>query len=279
MKSATSNRFGLSAAMTTPFRSNGAIDHERLASHARWCLDNGCASVTAFGTTGEGASIGISERDQILGALAGKGVEGRDVVVCVAASSVDETLVQARMAAEFGSRNLLLPPPFYFKGVSDEGLFAWFVQILDKLGGAAGGVLLYNIPSVTQVALSVELIGRLKEAFPGVIAGVKDSSGDWAYTQRLLAAHKNLAILIGDERFLAQGVRLGGQGAISGLANICRRLFCLWRGMGRARADRRLGGRGAQIPSDPSRKGPRRPSQRRPRLAPRARALGGDRRG
>jgi 4-hydroxy-tetrahydrodipicolinate synthase len=221
MKSATSNRFGLSAAMTTPFRSNGAIDHERLASHARWCLDNGCASVTAFGTTGEGASIGISERDQILGALAGKGVEGRDVVVCVAASSVDETLVQARMAAEFGSRNLLLPPPFYFKGVSDEGLFAWFVQILDKLGGAAGGVLLYNIPSVTQVALSVELIGRLKEAFPGVIAGVKDSSGDWAYTQRLLAAHKNLAILIGDERFLAQGVRLGGQGAISGLANIC----------------------------------------------------------
>lgn len=125
------------------------------------------------------------------------------------------------MAAEFGSRGLLLPPPFYFKGVSDDGLFSWFSQVLEKLGPAARGVILYNIPSVTQVALSIDLIRRLKQAFPAVITGVKDSSGDWAYTQELLAAHRDLAILIGDERYLAQGVQRGGQGAISGLANIC----------------------------------------------------------
>lgn len=217
----TSDRFGLSAAMTTPFRPNGAIDLALCASHARWCLESGCTSITAFGTTGEGASIGTSGREQILGSLAGAGVEGRDVVVCVTASSVHELLVQARMAADFGARNILLPPPFYFKGVSDEGLFAWFSQVLEKLGSAARGIILYNIPSVTQIPLSVELIGRLKEAFPGVVTGVKDSSGDWAYTQRLLSAHKDLAILIGDERYLAEGVRLGGQGAISGLANVC----------------------------------------------------------
>ena len=221
MTKTTFDRFGLSAALTTPFRPDGSVDLARLAEHARWCLANGCDSVTAFGTTGEGASIGISGREQVLGALGGAGIDGQDVVVCVAASSVHEALLQARMAAEFGSRDLLLPPPFYFKGVNDEGLFAWFTQILEKLGASGPSVILYNIPSVTQVGLSVELIGRLKRAFPGVVTGVKDSSGDWGYTQKLLAAHKDLAILIGDERYLAEGVRLGGQGAISGLANVC----------------------------------------------------------
>jgi 4-hydroxy-tetrahydrodipicolinate synthase len=114
-----------------------------------------------------------------------------------------------------------MTPPFYFKGVSEDGVFSWFAAVLQKLGSAARSVILYNIPAVTQVSLSVELIQRLRDEFPGVVAGVKDSSGDWSFTQRLLAAHGDLAILIGDERYLAEGVRRGGQGAISGLANIC----------------------------------------------------------
>jgi 4-hydroxy-tetrahydrodipicolinate synthase len=215
------HRFGLSAALTTPFRSDGAVDLARLAGHARWCIASGCASVTAFGTTGEGASVGLSGREQALGALAGAGLSGRDVVYCIAASSVHEAVVQGRMAFDFGCRFVLLTPPFYFKGVNDDGLFAWYSHVLEKLGSLARGVILYNIPSVTQVGLSVELVGRLKTAFPGVVAGVKDSSGDWSYTQQLLAAHGDLAILIGDERYLAEGVRRGGQGAISGLANLC----------------------------------------------------------
>lgn len=217
----SADRFGLSAAMTTPFQPNGAVDLPRLADHARWCLAKGCTSVTVFGTTGEGASIATSARGKVLEALAGAGIEGRNVVFCMAASAVEEAVDQGRVALDFGCRGLLLTPPFYFKGVSDEGLFAWFSQVLNALGPAARGVILYNIPSVTQVTLSIELIGRLKEAFPGIVTGVKDSSGDWDYTQRLLAAHGDLAILIGDERYLAEGVRRGGQGAISGLANVC----------------------------------------------------------
>ncbi len=218
---ASTDRFGLSAAMTTPFRPDGAVDLAKLGAHARWCLENGCSSVTVFGTTGEGASIATSARGRVLEALAATGVRGPDVVFCMAASAVEEALDQGRMAHDFGCRGLLLTPPFYFKGVSDEGLFSWFSQVLEALGPAARGVILYNIPSVTQVPLSIELIGRLKQAFPGIVTGVKDSSGDWDYTPRLLAAHGDLAILIGDERYLAEGVRRGGQGAISGLANVC----------------------------------------------------------
>jgi 4-hydroxy-tetrahydrodipicolinate synthase len=211
-------RFGLSAAMTTPFGPDGSIDLRRFAEHGRWCLDHGCSSITVFGTTGEGASIGMRTREQVLETLAAANI--RDIVYCVAASAVEDAAAQARMGLEAGCLGLLLTPPFYFKGVSDDGLFDWFSRVIEASGHRAAGVILYNIPSVTQVALSIELVGRLKEVFPGVVTAVKDSSGDWGYTQKLLAAHGDLAILIGDERFLAEGVQRGGQGAISGLANI-----------------------------------------------------------
>jgi len=212
-------RFGLSAALTVPFRPDGVVDLLRLMAHARWCLAHGCRTVTAFGTTGEGASFSLSDREQLFGAFAAVGIDGRQVVGGVSASSAEDAAVQARLALDFGADAVLLPPPFYFKGVSDDGLFAWFARVFELLGGAARDVILYHIPSVTQVPLSIELIGRLRAAFPEVIRGVKDSSGDWAYAEQLLAAHRDLAILIGDERCLAAGVRLGGQGAISGLAN------------------------------------------------------------
>lgn len=214
-------RFGLSAALTLPVDAAGGIDGARLGAHARRCLDNGCDSVTIFGTTGEGASLGLAERAGALAALAAAGIAGRDVVAGIAAASVEEATAQARAALDFGCRALLVAPPFYFKGVSDDGLHAWFAQLFAGLGAGAGKVILYNIPSVTQVPVSVALVGRLRAAFPQVVIGVKDSSGDWGYTQALLAAHRDLAILIGDERHLAAGVRLGGQGAISGLANVC----------------------------------------------------------
>jgi 4-hydroxy-tetrahydrodipicolinate synthase len=213
--------FGLSVALATPFRPDGKIDHPRIAAHARWCLENGCRSITAFGTTGEGASIGPAGREQVLGAMAAAGINGRFVVGGISASSVPHAVAQARSALDFGCNAVLLPPPFYFKGVCDDGLFAWFAAVFEGLGGAARDVLLYNIPSVTQVGISVELIGRLRRAFPEIVLGVKDSSGDEPYARQLLANHGDLTILIGDERFLAEAVRGGGRGAISGLANVC----------------------------------------------------------
>lgn len=219
-------RFGLSCALTTPFRETGEVDLPRLVAHARWCLDAGCASVTAFGTTGEGASIGLAGREQILGALAGNGFDlRRDVIGGVAAASSHEAIAQARIVLDLGCRAMLLAPPFYFKHVSDEGLFRWFSTLIDRLGSNARDVILYHIPSVTEVPLSIALIGRLRAAYPGVIAGVKDSSGDWGYAQALLAEHRDLTILIGDERRLAAAVRAGAQGSICGIANFCPELM------------------------------------------------------
>lgn len=218
--------FGLSCALTTPFLPDGGVDLPRLVSHAHSRLAAGCASVTAFGTTGEGASLGTRSRERVLAGFRESGIDiGRDVVVGVAATSVEEALAQARQAAEFGCRTLLLPPPFYFKGASDDGLTRWFSMVLDPIAAAGQCAILYHIPSVTAVALSHALIDRLKARFHGVVQGIKDSSGDWDYAKSLLERNPDLMVLIGDERRLAEAVRLGASGAISGLANIVPELL------------------------------------------------------
>ncbi|MDS7597927.1 dihydrodipicolinate synthase family protein [Agrobacterium tumefaciens] len=212
-------KFGLSAALTTPFKTDGSIDIDAMIAHTRRCLASGCNSVTLFGTTGEGSSIGTKERQTILSRFIEAGIAPSSIVTGVLVDSIEDAAVQSAEALKAGARNILLAPPSYFKNVSDEGLFSWFSAVFAKIGKDARDILVYNIPSVTMVTLSVELVGRLKTAFPGIVTGVKDSSGNWPQTERLLKEHGDLAILIGDERDLAKGVRLGGQGAISGVAN------------------------------------------------------------
>ncbi len=215
------NRTGLNCALSTPFDGKGAVDIPRLVSHARWVLDQGANGVTLFGTTGEGASIAIGERYAMLGALAGAGLDLKQRVIAgVSAASEADCLAQCRAAFEMDCRGLLLAPPFYFSGVSDEALFRFFAGLFEKLGGQLRDVLLYHIPGMTRVPLSIEFTRRLADAFPGVIAGVKDSAGDWAMTSRRLAELSDMQILIGDERQLARAVAAGGAGSICGLANV-----------------------------------------------------------
>jgi len=220
------NRFGLSCAITTPMRPGGSVDLQRLTHHARHVLEHGCDSVTLFGTTGEGAALGLPARAAMMGALIGTGIDpGRQIYAGVAAASLHEAVEQARLALDAGAKGLLVAPPFYFKGVSDEGLFAWFAQFFEKLGASARNIVVYHIPSVTAVPISIELVQRLKTAFPGLVIGVKDSSGSYANTEALLKAHGELAILVGDERQLAKAVRHGAQGTICGVANLVPELL------------------------------------------------------
>lgn len=170
-------RFGLSAALVSPFDERGGPDLARLVGHARAVLAEGCDSITLFGTTGEGFSIPLRERAAMLGAVAGAGISLDKVYAGVSATTVAEAAEQAELALSAGVRGLLVAPPFYLKGVDDEGLYGWFRDFLGRLGGEARGVILYHIPGQTAVPLSSSLVRRLRDAFGGVIAGIKDSSG------------------------------------------------------------------------------------------------------
>jgi 4-hydroxy-tetrahydrodipicolinate synthase len=215
------DRIGLNCALSTPFDAKGGIDLPRLVAHAQWVLANGCDGLTVFGTTGEGASIGLAERQQVFGALAGAGIDLRKKVIAgVSASTLEDVLAQMRAAYDMDCRAILLAPPFYFGGVGDDGLFSFFSALFERLGSQLRDVILYHIPGMTRVDISVELVQRLAAAFPGAVIGVKDSNGVWADTQRRLKELPGLQILVGDERQLAQAVRMGGAGSICGLANI-----------------------------------------------------------
>ena len=216
--------FGVSVALVTPFGPNGAVEPARAGAHGARLIDAGADGVTLFGTTGEGASIGPTEREGVLGAVLAAGVAPERVTVCLCATSVDGAQAQARAALDQGVRRLLLTPPFYFKGVSDDGLLAWIAALLERIGGAGPELILYHIPQVTQVPLSPALIRRLKHAYGDAIFGVKDSAGDWEGTRALLP-QEDLAVLVGDERLLARAAPLGGAGAISGLANLAPELL------------------------------------------------------
>lgn len=215
------SRFGLSCAISTPFTASGEVDLPRLVDHAKDRLARGCDSITLFGTTGEGASIGLGARVKVFDAFVKAGIAPRSqLLTTVVASSIEEAAAQAAQGLDLGVRGFLLTPPFYFRGVSDDAIFAWFGQLFDRLKGKARDMFAYHLPSVTGMPLSIELIGRLKTAFPGIIVGVKDSSATWSNTEALLKHHGDLMILVGDERDLAKAVRLGGSGSICGVANV-----------------------------------------------------------
>lgn len=215
------DRIGLNCALSSPFRADGALDLPRLVAHAKWVLEAGADGITVFGTTGEGASIGLGERYAVLGALAGAGFDlHRHVAAGVAAASEADILAQCNAAYDMNCKALLLAPPFYFSGVNDDALFRFFAGLFEKLGPRLRDVFLYHIPGMTRVSISIELTRRLAMAFPGVIIGVKDSAGDWAMTARRLAELSDFQILVGDERHLARAVQNGGAGSICGLANV-----------------------------------------------------------
>ncbi|MEP2762455.1 MAG: dihydrodipicolinate synthase family protein [Hyphomicrobiales bacterium] len=210
--------FGISAALVTPFNDRGEVDTQSLVYHAKAVFGLGADSITVFGTTGEGASIGQNERQKCLDALFSKGVDPNKVVVGLCATSVEDLLTQADAATSRGVMQLLMPPPFYFKDVEDNALFDWFSDAVSRLAKDVQ-VILYHIPQVTGIPLSIDLVQRLQTAFPVQIKGIKDSSGSWSNTVALLN-ETSLAVLVGDERQLAKASKLGCAGSICGLANV-----------------------------------------------------------
>lgn len=213
-------RIGLSAALATPFDRDGGVDWPRLAAHASRLLDQGMNVVTAFGTTGEGASIPSAVRATLHERMEAGGVRPAQLVECVYGPSSRDAGLHMRRSLEAGGAGILLVPPFYYKQPAEEGVYRWHAEAFEAAGAACRDVILYNIPGLTGVGIGPLLVARLRDAFPQVIAGVKDSSGDWDHTVSLLAEHRDIAILVGHEGHLAAAVRQGASGAISGMANV-----------------------------------------------------------
>jgi 4-hydroxy-tetrahydrodipicolinate synthase len=142
------------------------------------------------------------------------------MVAATGCAALAETIALTRQGVQSGCAGCLVLPPFFFKDVPEEGLFAWYARVIEAVADPRLRLFLYHIPQVTGVPLSVDLVARLAAAFPGIIAGVKDSAGNWEHTSALLARVPQLAILVGHEPHLPRLLRAGGAGTICGVANV-----------------------------------------------------------
>ena len=204
--------------MLTPFHNDGSLNIDLFCAHAKAMLARGATGVTLFGTTGEGASIGLHERTDAISAMIASGVPKSVMTLGVCASAIADAVSQVEQGIVFGVTRFLLLPPFYFKGCEDQGLYDWHAQLF-ALADPRAKFILYHIPQVTQVPLSVELVLRLRANFPEKIMAIKDSAGQWDNTRALLDAGA-IPVLVGDERLLHKAAAIGGAGSICGMANL-----------------------------------------------------------
>ena len=227
---------GLLAPVVTPFQDDMLPDAGRFARHCRWLLDSGCAGLAIFGTNSEANSLSAPEKIELMNKLVADGIPGAKLMPGTGACSVPEAAQLTTAAVKLGAAGVLMLPPFFYKGVSDEGLFRYYSQVIENVGDSALRVYLYHIPPVSQVPISLPLIERLVKAYPDTVVGLKDSSGDWNYSKSVIDAFASTGfdVFPASETLLLRGLRAGGKGCITATGNInpgpISRLYDNWQG-------------------------------------------------
>lgn len=217
---------GVLAPVATPFRADLSPDPERLLRHCRWLLDQGVDGLAVFGTTSEANSLSVTERVTLLEFLVEQGVDPARLMPGTGCCAFTDTLTLTAHANGLGCGGTLMLPPFYYKGVSDEGLFAAYAEVIERTASDELRVYLYHIPPIAQVGLSSGLIRRLITAYPETVVGIKDSSGDWRHTDALLKEFPGFAVFSGSDQFLLDTLRGGGAGCITATANVNAGAIC-----------------------------------------------------
>ncbi len=224
---------GVFAPTLTPVDKDLRIDAARWIEHCRNLLANGCNGLCPFGTTSEATSFSVDERIDALEQLTAAGVPAAKLMPGTGCSALTDTVRLTRHAVDLGCGGVLMLPPFYYKDVNDEGIYRSVAEVIERVGDARLRVYLYHIPPQAVVCFSLDLIERLITDYPGVVVGLKDSSGDWNNLHSILTRFPGFGTFTGSEGFLLQTLRLGGAGSINAVANVIapiqQRLFENWK--------------------------------------------------
>jgi 4-hydroxy-tetrahydrodipicolinate synthase len=215
---------GVLAAVLTPMDEGLNPNHRDFAAHCYRLLAAGCHGLSVFGTTGEANSLSVDERLAALEALVESGVPAEKLLPGTGSCALTDTVRLSRAALEAGTAGALVLPPFYYKGVSDDGLFRFFAEVIERVGDNSLRLYPYHIPQMTGVDLGLSLISRLINAYPGVVVGTKDSSGDRERIMTLCREFPDFSVFAGTETLLLETLRSGGEGCISATVNVTSRL-------------------------------------------------------
>jgi 4-hydroxy-tetrahydrodipicolinate synthase len=212
---------GVFSPVLTPFNTDLAPAPDRFVRHCRWLVEQD-VGLAVFGTNSEANSLSVGEKRGLLDTLIEAGVPPQRMMPGTGACALPDTIELTRHAVQAGCAGVLMLPPFYYKGVSDEGLYRAFAHVIDAVADERLRVYLYHIPPVAQVPITRALIARLLKAYPGIVAGMKDSSGDWKNTAAMLDEFQpqGFDVFVGSENFLLANLRGGGVGCITATGNV-----------------------------------------------------------
>ncbi len=211
---------GVIAAVATPIDESGAPDLKRATDLAKSLLDNGCDGLNVLGSTGEATSFSVDERKAVMDAYKKNGVAMDRLMVGTGASSVTDAIALTRHAADLGFAGALVLPPFYYKGVTDDGLAAYIAALVKATEATKLPIYLYHYPQLTGILWNVPLIERLRKSHPDRIVGLKDSSGDMAFARSAAAVGKDFAVFPSTEACLLDARKGEFAGCISATANL-----------------------------------------------------------
>lgn len=219
--SASTRLKGVFSPVLTPFKSDYSPDPDRFARHCRWLIDQD-VGLAVFGTNSEANSLSVAEKRSLLDALLAAGISPARMMPGTGACALPDAIELTKHAVGAGCAGVLMLPPFYYKGVSDEGLYRNFSEVIERVGDERLRLYLYHIPPVSNVPITLGLIERLLAKYPGIVAGAKDSSGDWSNTKAMLDAFakSGFDVFAGSEVFLLDNMRNGGKGCITATGNV-----------------------------------------------------------
>ena len=212
---------GVLSPVVTPFKADYSPDTARFVAHCQWLMSQNCG-LAVFGTNSEANSLAAEERMSLLDAVVAAGVDTSRMMPGTGCCSITETVKITSHAVKHGCAGALMLPPFYYKGVSEEGLYRHYSEVIQRVADDRLRIYLYHIPPVAVIGITPGLVERLLKAYPTAIAGMKDSSGDWNNTKIFLDgfAKSGFDVFVGSESFLLANMRNGGVGTISATANV-----------------------------------------------------------
>lgn len=208
---------GIYAATLTPIKSDLTVDHEVLFNHCKTLLSAGMKGLVLFGTTGEGSSFNNKEKMEVISYLIKQGISPNHILTANGSSSIMDTVELARFAIRSGLKAFLISPPSFYKKVSNQGIIAYYREIIERIDTPEFPILLYHIPQCTGVPLNLEIVQTLQKSFPTNIIGLKESEGNATFTRELLNALPSFQIFVGEASHLQEK---GIAGSISGLASV-----------------------------------------------------------
>ena len=230
---------GIIAAILTPVHADLSIDTDRLLAHARNLLADGCSRVSTFGSTGEGVSFSSGQKRAAHLVLLDAGVRPEQLLPAIMASSVAQAAEELRHIASIGCAEALILPPFYYRAAALDGLVSFFEAVYELAGRPQIDLVLYNIPAMSGITITHELVRALQQGNGARIAGIKDSTGNLDSGLAFVKAFPELSIFTGDDRVLPHLLRAGGAGMIGGLPNLYTpELVALYRTREGAEAER-----------------------------------------